>query len=128
MEIPLLSIASIYMHRYSDRPSLSELQDLRRHDQSPRILNPNIATHCWSGYHSIINIPPPFEGGPFRKHQTYLGSTQTSHEIEAWSTHLQPTHLCQHIGSLHLTSTQYHECSDTGSLCALTYHGTLGSL
>jgi hypothetical protein len=30
---------------------------------------------------------PPFEGGPYRRHQTYLESAQTLHEIEAWSTH-----------------------------------------
>jgi hypothetical protein len=64
----------------------------------------------------------------FRQHQACLESTQTSHETEAWSTHLQPAHLCQHIGALQLPSIPYHECSVTKSLCALIYHGTLGSL
>jgi hypothetical protein len=40
---------------------------------------------------------------------------------------MQLAHLCQHIGTLQLPSTPYHECSDTISLCASTYHGTLGS-
>ena len=64
------------------------------------------------------NTTPPFEGDPYGLHQAYLESAQTLHEIEVWSTHIQPTHLCQHIGALWLPSAPYHECSDTGYLCA----------
>jgi hypothetical protein len=41
-----------------------------------------------------IITTPPFEGGPFGLYQAYLKSAQTLHEIEAWSTHQQPVHLC----------------------------------
>jgi hypothetical protein len=47
-----------------------------------------------------INTTPPFEGGPFRLHQACLESAQTLHKTEAWSTHLQAIHLCQHNGAL----------------------------
>jgi hypothetical protein len=113
------------MHMYSNRLPLPDLWDLLKDDQSPRIYNPNGATCCWLGYHSIINITPPFKGGPFGQHQACLGSAQTSHETKAWSTHFQPAHLCQHIGALQLPSAPYHECSVTRSLCVSTYHRTL---
>jgi hypothetical protein len=71
-----------------------------------------------------IHTTSPFEGGPFRLHQACLESSQTLHEIEAWSTHLQPIHPCQHNGSLWLLYAPYHEWSDTISLCASTHHGT----
>jgi hypothetical protein len=41
-----------------------------------------------------INTTPPFEGGPFGLHQSYLESAQTLQETEDWSTHLQPIHPC----------------------------------
>ena len=36
-ELPLLTTAGIYMHRYFDRLFLPDIQDLSRDDQSPRI-------------------------------------------------------------------------------------------
>jgi hypothetical protein len=46
-------------------------------------------------HHKVgINTTPPFEGGPFGLYQAYIESAQTLNEIEAWSTHLQPIHLC----------------------------------
>ena len=42
----------------------------------------------------ITTTTPPFEEGPFGLYQAYLESAQTLHEIEAWSTHRQPIHLC----------------------------------
>jgi hypothetical protein len=42
----------------------------------------------------ITTTTPPFEEGPFRLYQDYIESSQTLHEIEAWSTHQQPVHPC----------------------------------
>jgi hypothetical protein len=44
MELPLLTIAGIYMHRYSDRPSLSDLRIC------PRMINP-------LGYKILTELP-----------------------------------------------------------------------
>jgi hypothetical protein len=63
-----------------------------------------------------------FRECPFRLYQYYLKSVQTLHEIEVWSTHQQPVHLCKHIGYLRLLSAPYHGCNDSESLCTSTYH------
>jgi hypothetical protein len=63
-----------------------------------------------------------------RLHQACLESVQTLHETEAWSTHQQHVHPCQHTGDLWLLSAPYHRCNDIRSLCVLTCHGTHGSL
>ena len=60
-------------------------------------------------YHSIIITTPPFGGCPLGKYQACLKISQTLHETEAWSTHLQPVHMCQHIGNLCLISVSYNE-------------------
>jgi hypothetical protein len=69
------------------------------------------STRSWKssarGWHH--NTTPPFEGGPFGLHQACLESAQPLHETEAWLTHLQPVHPCQHIGALKLPSASYHE-------------------
>ena len=110
----------------SDRPPFRDSRDL------PGMISPQGYTSLqsyllWSGYHSIINTSPPFGEGPFGPRRACLGSTQTSHKIEAWSTHLLPIHPCPRTQALQLHSAPSHVCRSTESLCALTCHGTLGS-
>jgi hypothetical protein len=76
----------------------------------------------------IIATTPPFEEGPFRLYQAYLEISQTLYEIEAWSTHQQPIHLCQCTRALRLLSAPCHRCNGIGSLCALTYRGIQDSM
>ena len=76
----------------------------------------------------VTTTTPPFKEGPFGLYQAYLESAQTLHEIEAWSTHRQPVHPCQHIGALWLLFAPCHGCNGIGSLRVSTCHEIQDSL
>jgi hypothetical protein len=126
-KLPLLNTTGIYKHRYSDRLSLSNLQDLSR-------------MISLLGYKILTNLPVVGQ-------DTIVSSTSLSFFREVLSDYTKVVskvfklymiwRLCQHICNLLICanilelycspSAPYHECSDTGFLCALTCHGTQGS-